>query len=369
MPAAAIAERLTSQLLAGPPARDPVAVAERLLAVQAQDPRGARLAVRARTSGLSVTDFDRALTDERALVITWLNRGTLHLVAREDYPWLQALTTPPLFTANARRLRQEGVSAGAADRGVAVIEGALADEGPLTREDLRDRIAAAGVRTEGQALVHLLMLACLRGLAVRGPMVEGRHAYALVRDWLGPGRAVERDVALAELARRYLAGHGPADDRDLARWAGLPLRDARAGLAAIAAELDQRDDGLLELAARPATAAIPPPRLLGPYDSLLLGWTSRAPLLGTHENVVVGGGLFRPFALVRARAVATWRIDGGSLRLERFRRIARDDVRALETDAADVVRFLGRGRGAADAATAAPARGSASRHARPEDRR
>ena len=48
-----LAARLTAQLLAGAPARDPVAVAERLLAVQGQDPRGARLAVRARTEGLT----------------------------------------------------------------------------------------------------------------------------------------------------------------------------------------------------------------------------------------------------------------------------------------------------------------------------
>src|SRR5205085_6174857 len=100
--------RLRAQLLSGPPVRDPVAVAERLLAVQAQDPRGARLAVRARTKGLSAADLDRALTEERSLLITWLNRGTLHLVRSEDYPWLQALTTPPLRTANATRLRQEG---------------------------------------------------------------------------------------------------------------------------------------------------------------------------------------------------------------------------------------------------------------------
>jgi len=37
-----IAERLTAQLLAGPPADSAVAVAHRLLAVQAQDGRGAR---------------------------------------------------------------------------------------------------------------------------------------------------------------------------------------------------------------------------------------------------------------------------------------------------------------------------------------
>ena len=105
-----IAERLTAQGLSGPPLKTPVDVAERLLAVQGQDPRGARLAVRARTAGLSAADVDRALSEDRSLLITWLNRGTLHLVRSEDYPLLQALTTPPLLTCCTRRLRQEGVS-------------------------------------------------------------------------------------------------------------------------------------------------------------------------------------------------------------------------------------------------------------------
>lgn len=169
---------------------------ERLAAVQAQDLRGARLAIRSRTigAGLTAADVDRALTDERSLLVSWLNRGTLHLVRRDDYPWLQALTTPPTRTSNARRLGEEGVSPDDAERAVAVVVRALADEGPLTREQLRERVAAVGVRTEGQALVHVLMLASLRGLCVRGPMVGARHAFVLVRDWLGEeaARAAER---------------------------------------------------------------------------------------------------------------------------------------------------------------------------------
>lgn len=145
-----IAERLTAQLLSGPPAQNPVAVTRRLLAVQGQDPRGARLAIRARSTGLTAADVDRALTVERSLLITWVNRGTLHLVHREDYPWLHALTTPPLFTANARRLEQEGVSSSAAERGVSVIERSLAEEGPLTRVQLRDRLAAGECRPRGR---------------------------------------------------------------------------------------------------------------------------------------------------------------------------------------------------------------------------
>src|SRR5918995_6476566 len=110
--------RLTAQLLAGAPASDPVAVVERLLAVQGQDPRGARLAVRARTEGVTAADVDRALTDERSLLITWLNRGTLHLVRSDDYGWLHALTAPRQLKPTARRLSQLGVGAADADRGV-----------------------------------------------------------------------------------------------------------------------------------------------------------------------------------------------------------------------------------------------------------
>lgn len=335
-----LAERLSAQLLAGARARDPVAVAERLLATQAQDIRGARLAVRARSEGLSVADVNRALSEDRSLLVTWLNRGTLHLVRSEDYPWLQALTAPTLRTANARRLAQEGVSPNAAERGIALIERALAREGPLRRGRLRDLVAASGVRTEGQAFVHLLVLASIRGLIVRGPMVGGEQAFVLTRDWLGESAPVDRERALAELARRYLAGHGPADDRDLARWSGLPLGVARAALKAVAPELHQRDDGLVDLRRRVPTAPLPEPRLLGPFEPVLLGWKSRKLLLGEAESLVVSGGIFRPFALVHGRAVATWTISRQTLELKPFGRLAHTDREALETDASDLMRFI-----------------------------
>jgi hypothetical protein len=305
-----------------------------------------RLAIRARSDGLSAADVDRALSEDRSLLITWLNRGTLHLIASEDYPWLHALTAPTLFTASARRLAQEGVTPDAAERGVAAIERALAAEGPLDRAQIRERIDAAGVRTAGQALVHLLLAASLRRVAVRGPMVGEQHAYVLCRDWLGEHAPVDREQALAELARRYLAGHAPADDRDLAKWSGLPLRDVRAGLAAIASELHERDDGLLDLTGRGGLALepapLPGPRLLGAFDPLLLGWRSRAEFLDENGPIVTVNGLFRPFALVRARAAATWSLAGGEVTLKPFAPLARSDERALLTDAEDVVRFLWR---------------------------
>jgi hypothetical protein len=290
---APIAERLTAQGLAGEPLRSPEAVAARLLAVQGQDPRGARLAIRARSEGVTAADVDRALTEERSLLITWLNRGTLHLVRSEDYPRLQALTTtttPPLMTSNARRLRQEGVSPDVEGRAVKTIERALADEGPLTRPQLRERLDGAGVPTP-----------------------------------------VDREQALAELARRYLAGHAPADDRDLARWAGLE---------AIASELVEREDGLVELAKSPEPAPMPPPRLLGAFDPLLLGWTSREEVVGPHKLQVTANGVFRPFGMVDGRAVATWRLSNGKVAIQHLGKVKKQDAAALEAEAEAVLEFM-----------------------------
>ncbi len=167
------------------------------------------------------------------------------------------------------------------------------------------------------------------------------QAFVLTADWLGaPPPPLDREAALGELARRYLAGHAPAGDVDLAKWAGIGLRDARTGLARCGAL--QRPDGLAERPAPPerAAAVLPPPRLLGAFDPLLLGWASRDPIIGPHRHIVTDNGVFRPFALADGRAVATWTITRGRVVLAPLRGLGPETVAALDTDAADVIRFL-----------------------------
>lgn len=342
--------------LAGPPAGvSPADVVGRVLAVQAQDLRAARRALRARSPGLVARDVDAALSRDRSLVVTWLVRGTLHLVRPDDLPWLHALTAATRLATSRRRLGQEGVPPDDADRAVTTVERALADAGPLTRSELAVRIARAGIRTEGQATPHILMLAALRGLVVLAPVGEdGAHAFALWRDWLGsPAPAAlegaARAAALARLARRYLGGHGPAGDADLARWSGLPLRDARAGLRAIGGELTELGGGRVDLAIR-AAAPPPPapaPRLLGAFDPYVLGWRDRGFLVAPEHarRVHPGAGILRAAATAGGRAVGTWtaRRSGARLTVEidPFAPLDATVETALRADAADVARFEG----------------------------
>ncbi|WP_354699720.1 hypothetical protein DSM112329_05444 [Paraconexibacter sp. AEG42_29] len=344
--------RALAQGLHRPAGLDAAGVVRRLLAVQGQELRSARRAVRSRSRGTTAAGVDRLLTEDRSLVVTWVNRGTLHLIDREDYPWLLGLTGPPSVAFNQARLRQEGVAAGDAERGVAAIVAALADEGPLTRAVLRERLEAASVPNAGQALVHLLLLTGLRGLTVRGPVVSAAgQAFALTQDWLGieppaPLAGDARDRALAELARRYLSGHGPATDADLAFWAGLPRRDAQRGLQLIATELTELGDGFVDLARRPDADAAGrlQPRLLGSFDPVVIGWKRRDLVVAPEHQPgwFTKNGILPACALVRGRAVAAWSTTrGGDLQLRPYAGTAlpATTVAALERDYAGLQRF------------------------------
>jgi hypothetical protein len=187
------------------------------------------------------------------------------------------------------------------------------------------------------------MLAALTGVALLGPLRDGGHAFALARDWLGAAPApVQHDAALAELARRYLRGHGPASAADLAAWAGLALRDARAGLDAIASELTERSAGLVDLAAREAPPAAIAPRLLPAFDPYLLGWKDRAFAVPAKHarRVHPGGGMLRATATVDGRAVGTWSVAGGSVTLDLFARASPAARADLQRDADEVESFL-----------------------------
>ena len=85
---------------------------------------------------------------------------------------------------------------------------------------------------------------------------------------------------------------------------------------------------------------LPPPRLLGAFDPLLLGWTSRDEVVGPHKLLVTTNGIFRPFALVDGRAVATWRYAKGKVTIEPLGKVTKKAIAALEADAAAVERFL-----------------------------
>jgi hypothetical protein len=325
-----------------------------LAGVQAQDLPSAGLALRARGAGLTAAAVWTARIEDRAVVWTWAMRGTLHLVAAEDVGWLLALVAPARIRGARRRLEQLGHTGDAPARAVAAIEGLLADEGPLTRAELAERLARRGFRTEGQATVHLVWLAAMRGVICHGPERDRAPAFVLLRDWAPqppPGPLADRGAAVVELARRYLAAHAPAEPRDLAAWSGVTVTEARAAWRTLGGELMEfagPEGPLWALrSAPPAAAPEGTVRLLGSFDPYLLGWRTRdLALAPAHAHrVFPGGGWLHPAVVADGRAVATWRrarSRGGGLVVEPFAPLPAPVATALDAEAADVARFEGR---------------------------
>jgi hypothetical protein len=292
------------------------AVARRLCGVQAQDAAAARLAIRARTVGLAAADVDT----EPGVVRTWGWRGTLHLLARVDVPWVLSLVAEREHRSVASRWRALELDDGVYARARAAIAERLAD-GPATRAELREALAAAGVDASGQRLPHLVRRAAFEGL-LHHPL-DGTFAA------LEPlGDPPPRDEAITELVRRHAEGYGPATPDDVAAFSGVPKADVRA--AWVDREAPAADGG--------ASSSV---RLLGAFDPYLLGYRGYGHVVAEEHvrKVWPGGGWIHPVVLVGGVAAGTWRIDGPRLVVDAFGDFPGE---GLEAEAQDVARFLGR---------------------------
>ena len=301
--------RLVAQGLTEP-AADAVAAVRRLLAVQAQEAVAPLAAVALRTAPRPDRAAVEAALADRRLVRTWSQRGTLHLLAPEDVPWLLALTAPRMAAASRGVRLREGLTDAEVARAAAVVAEQLPPEG-LRRPELLARLGEAGFEVSGNRGYHLLVALAVAGVLVIGAR-DTQYRFHLAADRLPPAEDLDRDEALARLARRYASGHGPVSEKDLAFWAGLTLTDARRALAAAGLTAVPSDAGAVWVS--PGLLDAPQPQapvvsVLPAFDELVVGYADRSPLLGPHPLDRIApdrNGRFLPTVLVDGRLVATW---------------------------------------------------------------
>jgi len=354
--------RLRAQRLIQQPANNITNVArlvKDMCGIQAQDAHAATLAVRVRSAGLVAGNVEQARVQERSIIRTWGQRGTLHLLATEDLGWLLSLLGPIFVTGDQRRRAELGLDEDICTKGIAAIRDILANQGPLTRAELVEQLAVrTGMRLEGQAAPHLLFRAALEGIVCLGPDRGTKPTYVLIDDWLeGNARvlSLSRDAACTELARRYLAAYGPAEPDDLATWSGLPMREVRAAWKSIANDLT-----VVEVAGRSAwmlkehlawldelPSPAPVVRLLPGFDTYLLGYRSRDLVVSPPyaKRINAGGGMIHPTLIIDGRAIGTWKFkrqkNSLDVVLEPFEELAAEIQPELEAEVQDIARFLG----------------------------
>ena len=304
-----VAHRIAGERLAGP-----AEVVRWMGAVQAQDYGQALWAIGLRTRAATVTDVERAIA-ERAIVLTWPMRGTLHFVPAEDARWMLDLLTPRVLAAGRARLAQLGLDDGTLERSQALFRAVLAGGNRLTRPALLEVLRDAGIDPAGQRGYHLLARAAQAGILCLGPLEGKQQTFALLDEWVPAPRRLAREEALATLTHRYVASHGPATHHDFAHWSGLTVAEARRGFEAAAAALSaQTVDGTTYWTAGDADGSTPPasaqPYLLPGFDEFLLGYRDRAAVLNpAHAHKVVPGknGIFLPIVVQGGQVIGTWR--------------------------------------------------------------
>jgi hypothetical protein len=171
-------------------------------------------------------------------------------------------------------------------------------------------------------------------------------------EWLGKPPRFDREKALAELSRRYLAAFGPATETDFAKWSSLPLRDLDAGLERIAGELIERKVGeetYLSLKGQskrwPSAGAL---RMLGAFDTYMLGYADRDfALPSKHRRAYKagGGGWLRPIVVRDGVVIGGWSYrrkgDAVEVTLGAPSSLTRADRKAIDAEIADIERFEG----------------------------
>jgi hypothetical protein len=299
-----------------------------------------------RVAGFDPADLDAAFT-ERKIVKATLMRITLHAVHADDHPCFHEAMQPTLRGSRLgdRRFTGSGLTAADADALVGDLL-AFADR-PRSTGELRAWIEQRlGVPPQGvwwalksfAPLVH----------APTGPPWSFGLRPAYVASGLPPTLGADADQALQTLVLRYLAGYGPASALDVAQFALVTRKRARAALDAVADRLERlTGPGGSELfdlpgAPRPAEDTPAPARLLPMWDNVLLAYADRSRVVPPEYRgfVTRRNGDVLPALLVDGYVAGVWRPVGGGIEATAFHRLPDEAWAELAAEAEALTALL-----------------------------
>jgi hypothetical protein len=348
--------RLRAHALVGEGMSSPVTVAERMLAVQAQDFRAACWALGVRSPGSTAADVAGAL-DAGHIVRSWPMRGTLHFVPAVDLGWMLQLTAPRLLAGQRTRRAQLGLSEDDIERARHIAVDALTGGRELNRHGFLRMLEEQGLDTGGQRGYHLIWTLAQTGTLCWGRTEGTGQVLVLLDEWVREPRALERDEALGEFLLRYLRGHGPAGLKDFTWWSQMTVADANVAVAVAGDRLDelQVGDAILYREAGADAGGIDALRqsrdsvlALPGFDEYLLGYRDRDHVIAPEllERVVPGrNGIFLPLMVAAGRVVGTWRSTRAgrsmSVRAQPFAPLSARRLAGFERSIRRYSRFLG----------------------------
>jgi hypothetical protein len=310
---------------------------ERICAMQAQWPQSPYIALWTRLTGFRKDHLLRAL-GQKKVVKSQLFRITLHMTSARDYPYFAAAWQP------SARDSTPGVNKRTIDALSRQVKD-LATQGPVTHEQIANLAAdqMGGFRWRTRTLTPLVHL-----LPSGSWSHYGRAELMAMETVLGV-ELPPRDEGAQRLVTRYLAAFGPATQDDLLRFAGVRVRDVRAGLDGIPLRRfrDERGRLLLDLprAPLPERDTQAPVRFLPKWDSSILAYAppERARILPDkyRSTVIRRNGDVSPTILVDGFVAATW--DVGTKRdltIKPLRKLTKSERAEIDEEGERLVEFF-----------------------------
>ncbi len=318
---------------------------EKLVGMQAQEPRDPYVGLWSRLEGFRPQELAGLLQKRKAVRGTMM-RVTIHLMTSRDYLALRTLMQPIVrrqFTTRLVGLHPADIEE------VAARARTVLSENPRGYSDLRSSLADHWPDRDPESMARSVLSELpLVQATPRGLWSEsGRPMLTTSEAWLG--RAPSTKPSLSSLTQRYLAAFGPASVADMSNWSRLTgLREV---FERLRPKLNTfRDENGRELFdvpdgpfPDPDTPA--PVRFMPIYDNALLGHADRTRIVprafGGHLSVgwssYLVDGFFRgTWRLERKAKAATLLIDGKLSKKERAR-VAEEATSLLSFVAGDAV--------------------------------
>ncbi|MGB6056987.1 MAG: winged helix DNA-binding domain-containing protein [Microthrixaceae bacterium] len=290
-------------------------------ALQAQEVWSGHWSIASRGTSLDLQAVHDA-TVNREILRTWPMRGTIHFVPAADARWMLKATEANAFTGVERRRDFLGLSEADALAAVEVLRDALADGQALSRTDCLKILDDAGLMKDRSHAYHLLWFASQHGATCIGPQQGKEQTFVNLDKWVPCHNSMTHDDALGELAYRYFDSHGPSDRKELTRWTGLPVAQARRAIDQAGDRLTPVDTELGEMLVSTTVAddldgsTIDAPEksrsvlLLSGFDEYVLGYGDRSTMMTKEQmKLVVPGnnGMFRPTVIDDGIVIGTWK--------------------------------------------------------------
>lgn len=338
---------LARQMLLGRENSSPVQVIERLVGLQAQQPRPPFVGLWTRIAGFQREQLLKGL-HARQIVRATLMRATLHLMSARDYLQFRA-SLQPVLSAGMRSVLGDRVHGFDLPAMLAAAHECFQEQ-PRTFTELRAALMAvypdADERAMGYTVRTHLPLVIAPDQSEWGFPADPR--FTLAEPWLGkPPEAGEHTPALV---LRYLAAFGPATATDVQAWSGLTKLQAI--LDGLRPQLhvfrDERKRTLFDLpdAPRPAEDTPAPVRFVPAFDNLILSHTDRSRIIADEHRprVVTRNLLVLPTFLIDGFVAGTWAIARqkgvATLTISPFAAVAKSARKVLIEEGEGLVRFV-----------------------------